>query len=124
MNYDGCEFENEVIANKKSDKRDLISRLKNIHQVTTIKERCERVKGKLQMSECKIMEAEKSTQGQSENRITESHCHRVATLRSSTSSTKAVQEVLMMKSTFPSKNLREGIRMEDQIIREYIVHMH
>ena len=53
-------------------------------------------------------------------RITASKCHRVATLKESTSPSKAVQEILQYKQQCQTSKMKEGLRREKQIINEYI----
>ena len=53
-------------------------------------------------------------------RISASKCHRVATLKESTSPSKAVQEILQYKQQWQTSRMKEGLRREKQIINEYI----
>jgi len=92
---DNCECDqNEVTINPSQE---LLSPPKEQPiSLSDLRQRCDQVKRKLQMSDKEISEVEKSTRDQSNNmswfalrkfRITASKCHRVATLRASTSPT-------------------------------------
>ena len=79
------------------------------------------IKQKLFLSQNEITELERITKGQSETdewnlhrkyRITASKCHRVATLKESTSPTKAVQEILQYKQQCQTSKMKEGLRRE------------
>ena len=96
--------------------------------LSVLRQRCEQVKRKLQLSEREISEAENSTRGQSDNaswyalrkyRITASKCHRVAALRETTSPTKAIQDVLKLNTPYQSESMKAGLEMEDKIVKEY-----
>ena len=87
------------------------------------------IKQRLFLSQNEITELERKTKGQSETdkwnlhrkyRITASKCHRVATLKESTSPTKAVQEILQYKQQCQTSKMKEGLRREKEIINEYI----
>jgi hypothetical protein len=88
---------------------------------STIKDRCEQIKKKLNLVDDEISEIERLTRGQSNNtawynerkyRITASKCHRIAAMKDTTSPTKAIQEVLQYSSNFQSKSMKAGIEME------------
>ena len=91
-----------------------------------IKGRCARVKKKLLVTK----EIEKETREQSNSplwfqhrraRITASKCYRVAVMRPSTSLTKAIKEILYSKVK-PTREMKEGLEKEPEIIAEYIQH--
>ena len=112
---------------------ELLSPIKE-HPISNVqlRERCDKVKRRLQFSKEEIDEAEKITQNQSQNpqwyklrkhRITASQCHRVAVLKECTSPTKAIKEVLLMNPSYQSKCMTEGLSNEEKILAEYIKFM-
>lgn len=80
------------------------------------------------MSQNEITELERKIKEQSETdewnlhrkyRITASQCHRVASLKKSTSPTKAVQEILQYKQQCQTSKMKEGMRRENEISNDY-----
>lgn len=106
----------------------LISPIKE-HPVSVdeIRNRCERIKKKLFVSQEEAVEIEGKTRGQSDNtywhaerktRITASRCYRIAVLKTSTSPTKALKEI-MYSSVRPTRQMKEGLSKEPEIMQEY-----
>ena len=94
-----------------------------------IRTKAKQIKQRLSLSQNEITELERKTKGQSETdewnlhrkyRITASKCHRVASLKESTSPTKAVEEILQYKQQCQTAKMKEGLRREKEIISEYI----
>ena len=97
-----------------------------------VRNECESVKGKLFLSQDEAADVEKNTRGQSADslwhdnrnqRITSSKCYRCAVLKNSISPTKAIQEVLGYKEFPPTKEMKEGLSKEPEIIEEYLITM-
>ena len=93
---------------------------------------CENVKQKLFLMQDEAADVEKNTRGQSTDslwhdnrnqRIASSKCYRCAVLKDSTSPTKAIQEVLGYKEFPPTKEMKEGLSKEPEIIEEYLTTM-
>ena len=113
------------------DKTDdmIISPLKELPpSIQNIEGQCERIRRKLQLDETEICEIAKQTKGQSNDklwhyhrkfRITASKCHRIATLRPSTSPTKALREVLKYNKQYQSEQMKEGLQKEEEIAKLY-----
>jgi hypothetical protein len=98
-----------------------------------LKNRCEQVKRKILVGEVEIESIEKSTRGQSneslwffhrKKRITASKCHRVASLRDSTSPTKTIREVLHYNTAYQSQSMKEGLMKEEDILKDYTALKH
>ena len=109
---------------------ELLSPIKD-HSISLneLAKRCEQVKKKILVAEKEIENIEKSTRGQSSEsqwflhrkiRITASKCHRVASLRDSTSPTKTMREILHYNDKYQSQNMKEGLMKEDEILKEYL----
>ena len=107
----------------------LISPIK-IHPVSLseIQKRCEAVIDKLQVTEDEVNTIELQTRKQShcsewfhhrKYRITASKAYRCASLRESTSPTKAVEEVLCYKKVYSTKAMKDGLNQEPVIVNEY-----
>lgn len=97
-----------------------------------LRNECENVKRKLFLTHDEAADVEKNTRGQSTDslwhdnrnqRITSSKCYRCAALKDSTSPTKAIQEVLGYKEFRPTKEMKEGLSKEPEIIEEYLTTM-
>ena len=97
-----------------------------------VRNECESVKRKLFLTQDEAADVEKNTRGQSADslwhdnrnqRITSSKCYRCAVLKNSTSPTKAIQEVLGYKEFPPTKEMKEGLSKEPEIIEEYLITM-
>lgn len=124
----------EVPAEKTAKENDLLSPIKE-HPVsaTTIKQRCQQVQRKVNLSETEINDVERLTRGQSDNiawyserrvRITASKCHRVAAMKESTSPSKAVKEILHYNVPYQSQSMKEGLQQESSVIKKYTSLMH
>ena len=90
---------------------------------------CQNVKRKLFLNGEEAAEVEKNTRGQSADplwhdsrnqRITSSKCYRCAVLKDTTSPTKAIQEVLGYKQFAQTKEMKEGLSKEPEIIQEFL----
>lgn len=100
--------------------------------ISTLRERCQEVERKLNISESEIYDIERMTRGQSNNtwysqrrvRITASKCHRVAAMKESTSPTKAVQEILHYNTPYQSQSMKQGLEQETSILENYKKMMH
>lgn len=86
-----------------------------------IQKKANEIKRKLFLSESEVLDVEMKTRGQSETvdwnlhrkyRITASKCHRVASLKTSTSPTKAVQEILQYNQQCQTAKMKEGLKRE------------
>ena len=92
-----------------------------------IKNRAQQIK-KLFVTEERAREIESETRNQSENpqwhfyrgpRLTASKCHRIASLKTTTSPSKAIRDILYALVR-PTSQMREGLAMEGAIQDEYI----
>ena len=102
--------------------RFLQSRYPDPPSLDDIRTKANQIKQRLFLSQNEITELERKTKRQSETdewnlhrkyRITASKCHRVATLKKSTSPTKAVQEILHdYKQQCQTSKMKEGMRRE------------
>ena len=107
----------------------LISPIK-VHPVSLseIQKRCEAVIDKLQVTEDEVNTIELQTRKQShcsewfhhrKYRITASKAYRCASLKESTSPTKALEEVLCYKKVYSTKAMKDGLNQEPVIVNEY-----
>lgn len=97
-----------------------------------IKERGKAIKRKLQFTDDEIDLVEKKTKLQSDSidwfkyrtgRITASHCKRIASLKATTSPTKALREVLSYNQVPLTTAMKEGLEKEDEIEQALIKYM-
>ena len=97
-----------------------------------IKERGKAIKRKLQFTDDEIDAVEKKTKLQSDaidwfqyrtGRITASHCKRIASLKLTTSPTKALKEVLSYNQVPLTAAMKEGLAKEDEIEQALIKYM-
>ena len=100
--------------------------------IDCIKKRVDKIKTKLFIDDTQAAEIEKQTKDQSSNkswhfhrqyRITASKCYRAAVLKSTTSPTKAVHDILYGK-VVPTKQMRRGLEMESEIMDNYVKEQH
>ena len=107
----------------------MISPIK-VHPVSLseIQKRCEAVIDQLQVTEDEVNTIEVQTRKQShcsewfhhrKYRITASKAYRCASLKESTSPTKAVEEVLCYKKVYSTKAMKDGLNQEPVIVNEY-----
>lgn len=84
-----------------------------------ISEKCKEIEKKLNLEEKEITKVEQKTRGQSEDklwnyhrkcRITASKCYRVASLKPTTSPTKALADVLQYNKQYQSFAMNQGDR--------------
>lgn len=96
-----------------------------------IKERGKAIKRKLHFTDDEIDLVEKKTKLQSDSidwfkyrtGITASHCKRIASLKSTTSPTKALKEVLSYNQVHFTAAMKEGLEKEDEIEQALIKYM-
>ena len=97
-----------------------------------IQERVKKIKSKLFLNPKQVTEIEEETKEQSSSNswhfhrqycITASKCYRAAVLKSTTSPSKAVNDILYAK-VFATKQMKKGLEMESEIQEMYIKEQH
>lgn len=98
-----------------------------------ISEKCKEIEKKLNLEEKEITKVEQKTRGQSKDklwnyhrkcRITASKCYRVASLKPTTSPTKALADVLQYNKQYQSFAMNQGLEKEEEIERLYVTSKH
>ncbi|XP_029207043.2 uncharacterized protein LOC114970731 [Acropora millepora] len=118
------ESENELISPIKIEESPI--------SMNGIQERVKKIKSKLFVNPKQVTEIEEETKEQSSSkswhfhrqyRITASKCYRAAVLKSTTSPSKAVNDILYAK-VFATKQMKKGLEMESEIQEMYIKEQH
>ena len=118
------ESENELISPIKIEESPI--------SMNGIQERVKKIKSKLFVNPKQVTEIEEETKEQSSSkswhfhrqyRITASKCYRAAVLKSTTSPSKAVNDILYA-NVFATKEMKKGLEMESEIQEMYIKEQH
>lgn len=124
----------EVPKDAPIQKRDcIVSPLKVLPlSLQDIQHQCAEIKNKLNLGEEEIKNIEQQTRGQSKDelwnfhrccRITASKCHCIASMKPTTSPTKALSELLHYNKPFQTKQMKEGLLKESEIEELYVKSM-
>ena len=120
-----------ILPQKIEENENIVSPLKTLPpSLRDITEKCKEIEKKLNVDKQEISKIEQKTRGQSKDklwnfhrkcRITASKCYRVASLKPTTSPTKALGDVLQYNKQYESSAMNEGLQKEGEIESLYIM---